>query len=74
MGVRHYGSMHNRVAAFLEARLLMKVQRARSLSLLTKVLDQEPDFGWAHLSVAEVAGTQSRLEAAGAARFPAPAG
>jgi hypothetical protein len=63
--LRHYHSMRDGVAgAFLEARLLVKIQPPRSLALLTKVLDQEPDFGWAHLSVAQVTGTGSETEPA----------
>ncbi|MCW5977553.1 MAG: TIGR03435 family protein [Bryobacteraceae bacterium] len=63
--LRHYERMQDRTAAdFLHARLLGKVDPAGSRALLRKVIEREPDFAWAHLALAEAAGTASEAEGA----------
>jgi uncharacterized protein (TIGR03435 family) len=58
-----YRGMHDRSAAeFLEARLRMRVDPAHSLGILTSLLRHEPDFGWAHLLAAELAGPGAERE------------
>jgi uncharacterized protein (TIGR03435 family) len=48
--------------AFLEARLLVRLQRALSRKLLARVIEQAPDFPWAHLVLAEWAGLPDRQD------------
>jgi uncharacterized protein (TIGR03435 family) len=53
---------HPALGTFLEARLLVRLQRELSRKLLARVIEQAPDLPWAHLALAEWAGLADRQD------------